>query len=102
MAKKISELVAAGSVADADELELNQSGTSSKATRAQIVAGLALASHTHTLADLSSLDANGGALSRIISSGRTSKPATTYLSKLTVVERKSSPDRSPPPGQHQP
>lgn len=35
MAKKISELPAAVSVADADELELNQSGTSRKATRAQ-------------------------------------------------------------------
>ncbi len=66
MAKKISELAAAGAVVDTDELELNQSGTSSKATRAQIVAGLAQASHTHTLADLSSLDANGGAITNYL------------------------------------
>lgn len=52
MAKKISELPAAAAVAEADELELNQSGTSRKATRAQIVAGLAAATHAHTLADL--------------------------------------------------
>jgi hypothetical protein len=52
MAKRISELPAAGAVADADELELNQSGTSRKATRAQIVAGLAAAAHAHTLADI--------------------------------------------------
>lgn len=53
MAKRISELPAAGAVADTDELELNQSGTSRKATRAQIVAGLAPANHEHTLADIS-------------------------------------------------
>jgi hypothetical protein len=52
MAKKISELPLAGAVADADELELNQAGTSRKATRAQIVAGLAAAAHVHTLADV--------------------------------------------------
>src|SRR5919106_1528171 len=52
MAKRISELPAAGAVADTDELELNQSGTSRKATRAQIVAGLAAATHVHTLADV--------------------------------------------------
>jgi hypothetical protein len=50
MSKRISELPAAGAVADADELELNQSGASRKATRAQIVAGLAAATHVHTLA----------------------------------------------------
>lgn len=66
MAKKISELAVAGAVADTDELELNQSGTSSKATRAQIVAGLALASHTHALADLSSFDANGAAITNYL------------------------------------
>lgn len=38
---KISQLPAASSVAGTDELELNQSGTSRKATRDQLVAGLA-------------------------------------------------------------
>ncbi len=52
MAKKISELPAATAVADADEFELNQAGISRKATRAQIVAGLASASHGHVLADI--------------------------------------------------
>jgi hypothetical protein len=52
MAKRISELPAAGLVADGDEFELNQSGTSRKARRAQIVAGLAAATHAHTLADI--------------------------------------------------
>ena len=52
MAKRISELPAAGAVAGTDELELNQSGTSRKATRAQIVAGLAAATHVHTLAEV--------------------------------------------------
>ena len=52
MAKKISELPAAAAVANADELEINQSGTSRKATRSQIVAGLAAATHTHALADV--------------------------------------------------
>ncbi|MGH6903156.1 MAG: hypothetical protein ACREIR_10500 [Geminicoccaceae bacterium] len=52
MAKRISELPAAGAVADTDELELNQSGTSRKGTRAQLVAGLAAAAHVHTLADV--------------------------------------------------
>ena len=52
MTKRISELPAAGAVAGTDELELNQSGTSRKATHAQIVAGLAAATHVHTLADV--------------------------------------------------
>jgi hypothetical protein len=52
MAKRISELPAAVAVVDTDELELNQSGTSRKATRAQVVAGLASAIHVHTLADV--------------------------------------------------
>jgi hypothetical protein len=52
MAIKISELPPAGAIADTDELELNQSGTSRKGTRAQIVAGLAAATHAHTLADV--------------------------------------------------
>jgi hypothetical protein len=52
MAKKISELPAASQANDSDELEANQAGTSRKLTRAQIVAGLASASHSHTLADI--------------------------------------------------
>jgi hypothetical protein len=52
MAKKISELPAASQANDSDELEANQGGTSRKLTRAQIVAGLAGASHSHTLADI--------------------------------------------------
>ena len=52
MAKRISELPAAAAVADTDELELNQAGTSRKGTRAQLVAGLAAATHMHTLADV--------------------------------------------------
>ena len=67
MAKKISELPAAAAVADADELELNQSGTSRKATRAQIVAGLAAATHAHTLADLT--DAGALAAKDVIALG---------------------------------
>jgi trimeric autotransporter adhesin len=58
MAKRISELPAAGAVANTDELELNQSGTSRKATRGQIVSGLAAAAHEHILADV----ADAGAL----------------------------------------
>jgi hypothetical protein len=53
MTKRISELPATGSVADTDELELNQAGLSRKATRGQIVAGLASAAHQHDLADIS-------------------------------------------------
>jgi hypothetical protein len=67
MAKKISELPLAGAVADADELELNQAGTSRKATRAQIVAGLAAAAHVHTLADVS--DAGALAAKDVIAVG---------------------------------
>jgi hypothetical protein len=56
MAKRISELPAAGAVADTDELELNQAGTSRKASRAQLIEGLAQAAHSHTVADI---DADG-------------------------------------------
>jgi len=52
MTKRISELPAAGSVADNDELELNQSGVSRKATRGQVIAGLASVVHQHGLADV--------------------------------------------------
>ncbi len=53
MTKRISELPAASPVADTDELELNQSGASRRATRGQIIAGLASAAHQHDLADVS-------------------------------------------------
>ena len=52
MTKRISELPAAGAVADTDEFELNQSGVSRKATRGQIVAGLADAFHQHEIAHI--------------------------------------------------
>jgi hypothetical protein len=60
MGKKISELPVAGQANDSDELEANQGGTSRKLTRAQIVAGLASASHSHTLADIVDAGALGG------------------------------------------
>jgi hypothetical protein len=53
MTKRISELPAAGAIANTDELEINQAGLSRKATRGQIVAGLASAAHQHDLADIS-------------------------------------------------
>jgi hypothetical protein len=56
MTKRISELPAAGAVADTDELELNQSSVSREATRGQIVAGLASAAHQHDLADIADAD----------------------------------------------
>lgn len=52
MVKRISDLAAASAVADTDEVELNQSGTSRRATRSQIVAGLAPAAHTHSVAEI--------------------------------------------------
>jgi trimeric autotransporter adhesin len=56
MAKRISELPLASAVVDTDELELNQAGTSRKASRAQLVDGLAAVEHTHSVADI---DATG-------------------------------------------
>jgi hypothetical protein len=56
MAKRISELPLASAVVDTDELELNQFGTSRKASRAQLVDGLAAVEHTHSVADI---DATG-------------------------------------------
>ena len=57
VAKRISELPAAGGVADTDELEVNQSGVSRKTTRGQLIAGLAGAAHQHALAEIT--DAGG-------------------------------------------
>jgi hypothetical protein len=76
MTKRISELPAAGSVADTDELELNQSGVSRKATREQIVAGLAAAAHQHDLADIS----DAGALAELDTVGIEHIEAAAYAS----------------------
>lgn len=65
MTKRISELPAAAAVAETDQLELNQSGVSRRATKGQLVAGLASADHQHALQDvtdrgtLASLDTVG-------------------------------------------
>jgi hypothetical protein len=81
MAKRISELPGAGSVADADELELNQSGVSRKATRGQIIAGLASAVHQHGLADITDL----GALAALDAVGTTEIDAGAYASQSEAV-----------------
>lgn len=81
MAKKISELPAADSVADTDEVELNQAGTSRKATRGQVVAGLASSSHQHTLADVS----DAGALAGLSSVGITEIEGAAYASQAEAV-----------------
>jgi hypothetical protein len=88
MAKRISELPAAGVVADADELELNQSGTSRKATRAQMVAGLAAATHAHTLADVT--DAGALAAKDVVAEADIANAAVTAakLADLSVGSAK--------------
>ena len=88
MAKRISELPAAGAVADTDELELNQSGTSRKATRAQIVAGLAAATHVHTLADVT--DAGALAAKDVVAEADIANLAVTTakLADLSVSNSK--------------
>lgn len=55
---KISELAAAASAADGDQLPANQAGTTRRITVAQVRAGLASATHTHTIADVASLQAS--------------------------------------------
>lgn len=52
--KKISELPAAGSAGDGDELAANQAGTTRKVTVSQVKAGLAPVSHTHAAGDINS------------------------------------------------
>ena len=88
MAKRISELPAAGAVADTDELELNQAGASRKATRAQLVAGLAAAAHVHTLADVT--DAGALAAKDMIEEGDIASEAVTAskLADLSVSSAK--------------
>jgi hypothetical protein len=55
---KISELAAAASATDADQLAVNQGGTTRRLTVAQVRAGLASASHTHVIADVANLQAS--------------------------------------------
>jgi hypothetical protein len=88
MAKRISELPAAGAVADTDELELNQSGTSRKGTRAQLVAGLAAAAHVHTLADVT--DAGALAAKDMVEEGDIASEAvtTSKLADLSISSAK--------------
>src|ERR687892_201762 len=81
MTKRISELPAAGGVADTDELELNQAGASRKATRGQLVAGLASASHQHALADI----ADAGALAALDAVGTAEIDAAAYASQSEAV-----------------
>ncbi|HEX5079241.1 MAG TPA: hypothetical protein VFV80_08830, partial [Geminicoccaceae bacterium] len=81
MTKRISELPAAGSLADTDELEINQSGVSRKATRGQVIAGLASADHEHELADL----ADAGALAGLDSIGTAEIDAAAYASQADAV-----------------
>jgi hypothetical protein len=81
MTKRISELPAAGGVADTDELELNQSGVSRKATRGQVVAGLASAVHEHALAEI----AGAGALAALDTIGAAELDAAAYASQSEAV-----------------
>jgi len=55
---KISELPAASSAADTDQLPANQGGATRRVTVAQVRAGLASASHTHAIADVTNLQAS--------------------------------------------
>jgi hypothetical protein len=77
MTKRISELPAAGGVADTDELEINQSGVSRKATRGQMIAGLASAVHAHELAEI----AGSGALAALDTVGAAQIDAAAYASQ---------------------
>jgi hypothetical protein len=81
MTKRISELPAAGAIADTDELELNQSGVSRKATRGQIVAGFASAAHQHDLADI----ADAGALAALDTVGTAEIDAAAYASAPEAI-----------------
>ncbi len=81
MTKRISELPAAGAIADTDELEIAQSGVSRKATRGQIVAGLASASHQHGLVDI----ADAGALAALDIVGTAEIDPTAYTSQAEAA-----------------
>ena len=108
MTKRISELPAASPVADTDELELNQSGASRRATRGQIIAGLASAAHQHDLADVS----DSGALAALdvvttaeIDPGAyASAPeavAGTDNAKIMTAQRTAEAIAAQPPAGHQ-
>jgi hypothetical protein len=79
--KKISELPAAAAIADTDELELNQSGVSRKATRGQVIAGLASAAHQHDLADIT----DAGVLAALDTVGTAEIDAAAYASAAEAV-----------------
>jgi hypothetical protein len=81
MTKRISELPAAGAIADTDEFELNQGGVSRRATRVQIVAGLADATHQHTLADIT----DSGALAALDSVSTAEIAATAFASQGEAI-----------------
>jgi hypothetical protein len=81
MMKRISDLSAAGGVADTDELELNQSGASRKATIGQIVGGLASAAHQHDLAAIT----DAGALAALDAVGTAEIDAAAYASQNEAV-----------------
>jgi hypothetical protein len=81
VSKKISELPAAAAIADTDELELNQSGVSRKATRGQVIAGLASTAHQHDLADIT----DAGALAALDAVGTAEIDAAAYASAVEAV-----------------
>ena len=81
MTKRISQLPGVGGVADTDEVEINQSGVSRKATRGQLVAGLASAAHQYDLADI----ADAGALAALDAVGAAEIKAAAYASQSEAV-----------------
>lgn len=108
MTKRISELPAAVAIADTDEVELNQSGVSRKATKGQMVAGLASATHQHGLADVT----DSGALAALDAVGTAEFEASAYASaaeavagaensKVMTALRTAEAIAAQPPGTHQ-
>lgn len=81
MTKRISELPAAVAIGDTDELELNQSGSSRKATRAQLVADLAPSGHGHDLADIT----DAGALAARDSVGTAEIEPAAFASQAEAI-----------------
>ena len=108
MTKRISELPDAVAIAETDEIELNQSGVSRKATKGQMVAGLASATHQHGLADIT----DSGALAGLDSVGTAEIEASAYASaaeavagtensKVMTALRTAEAIAALPPGDHQ-
>jgi hypothetical protein len=108
MTKRISELPAAVAIDDTDELELNQSGVSRKATKGQMVAGLASVGHQHDLADVT----DSGALAGLDVVGTAEIAASAYASaaeavagaensKVMTALRTAEAIAAQPPGAHQ-